>query len=138
MGRFEGEITLTIRNLLDAPLEKLKYHWTFQTHIQKLPNSFLFYFPDDDIFFPPQSPYHPPSRQYSSSSEPMMSGLTFQLQSGIHKKSVAVEANEIALRDLRHEAFQFVKEIVSFLIPELFQTNENQNYYSTRKRNVDH
>ncbi|EGT43942.1 hypothetical protein CAEBREN_25230 [Caenorhabditis brenneri] len=62
---------------------------------------------DDDIW----TPYHPPSRQYSSSSEPMMSGLTFQLQSGIHKKSIAVEGNEIALRDLRNEAFSFVKEI---------------------------
>ncbi|CAI2352664.1 unnamed protein product [Caenorhabditis sp. 36 PRJEB53466] len=51
------------------------------------------------------------NRHFDSSSSSIMSGLTFQLQSGIHKKAISVEANEIALRDLRNEAFQFIKEI---------------------------
>ncbi|CAB04830.2 Serine/threonine-protein kinase dkf-2 [Caenorhabditis elegans] len=63
---------------------------------------------DDEVW----TPYRPPpNREYSSSSEPMMGDLTFRLQSGIHKKSIAVEGTEIALRDLRNEALQFIKEI---------------------------
>ncbi|CAI5450505.1 unnamed protein product [Caenorhabditis angaria] len=47
--------------------------------------------------------------EYSSSSN--MSGLCFQLQSGIHKKQINVDASEISLRDLRNESFDFIKEI---------------------------
>lgn len=87
----------------------VQHHFQLPTLLVTSTPSTVFDQSDDDVFGPPKSPYHPPSRQYSSSSE--MSGLSFQLQSGIHKKSIAVEGNEIALRDLRHEAFQFVKEI---------------------------
>ncbi|ULT91863.1 hypothetical protein L3Y34_009511 [Caenorhabditis briggsae] len=99
---------------VDEPSEEnQRQQQQYQQHQFQLPTllvtstpSTVFDQNDDDVF---TSPYHPPNRQYSSSSE--MSGLSFQLQSGIHKKSIAVEGNEIALRDLRNEAFQFVKEI---------------------------
>ncbi|EFO95117.1 hypothetical protein CRE_08646 [Caenorhabditis remanei] len=109
---FDGHVAFVDEPTENSPQpQQPPHHFQLPTLLVTSTPSTVFDQNDDDIFFPPQSPYHPPSRQYSSSSEPMMSGLTFQLQSGIHKKSVAVEANEIALRDLRHEAFQFVKEI---------------------------
>ncbi|VDL77649.1 unnamed protein product [Nippostrongylus brasiliensis] len=39
-----------------------------------------------------------------------MSGLTFQLQSGIHKRALAIESPEISLRDLRAEAYKFIQD----------------------------
>uniref|UniRef100_A0A1I7U9Z6 NR LBD domain-containing protein n=1 Tax=Caenorhabditis tropicalis TaxID=1561998 RepID=A0A1I7U9Z6_9PELO len=95
------------QNHLQSPPPATTHQFQLPTLLVTSTPSTVFDQNEDDIW----TPYHPPSRQYSSSSEPMMSGLTFQLQSGIHKKSIAVEANEIALRDLRNEAFSFVKEI---------------------------
>uniref|UniRef100_A0A8R1DHB3 Serine/threonine-protein kinase D1-3-like ubiquitin-like domain-containing protein n=1 Tax=Caenorhabditis japonica TaxID=281687 RepID=A0A8R1DHB3_CAEJA len=69
-------------------------------------------FDSDDSFNPHL--YYTSSEQFDyvfNNSPSIMSGLTFQLQSGIHKKSISVEGLEIALRDLRNEAFQFIKEI---------------------------
>ncbi|KAJ1371226.1 hypothetical protein KIN20_033137 [Parelaphostrongylus tenuis] len=43
-----------------------------------------------------------------------MSGLTFQLQSGIHKRAVKIDSLKISLRDLRAEAFKFIQEACSF------------------------
>ncbi|KAH7730275.1 serine/threonine-protein kinase D1 [Aphelenchoides avenae] len=39
-----------------------------------------------------------------------MSGLSFQLQSGVAKENVTVESMEISLRDLREEAVKFIKK----------------------------
>ncbi|CAB3398740.1 unnamed protein product [Caenorhabditis bovis] len=50
-------------------------------------------------------------KQNCETSLSTMSGLTFQLQSGIHKKTITADSIEISLRDLRNEAFEFLKEI---------------------------
>lgn len=42
----------------------------------------------------------------------IMSGLSFQLQSGVAKETVTVESQEISLRDLREEAVRFIKKHV--------------------------
>ncbi|TKR87917.1 hypothetical protein L596_012243 [Steinernema carpocapsae] len=39
-----------------------------------------------------------------------MNGLTFFLQSGVIKEQVAVETQEIAIRDLREEAVKFIRK----------------------------
>ncbi|KAK5986632.1 hypothetical protein GCK32_019020 [Trichostrongylus colubriformis] len=41
-----------------------------------------------------------------------MNGLTFQLQSGIHKRALTIDSPEISLRDLRAEAYKFIKDTV--------------------------
>ncbi|CAJ0592017.1 unnamed protein product [Cylicocyclus nassatus] len=40
----------------------------------------------------------------------VMNGLTFQLQSGIHKRTLTIDSPEISLRDLRSEAFKFIQD----------------------------
>ncbi|PAV60497.1 hypothetical protein WR25_25511 [Diploscapter pachys] len=47
----------------------------------------------------------------SDTSTATMSGLSFQLQSGIHKRSITVDASEISPRDLRNEAYQFIQKL---------------------------
>ncbi|PIO63551.1 hypothetical protein TELCIR_14845, partial [Teladorsagia circumcincta] len=39
-----------------------------------------------------------------------MNGLTFQLQSGIHKRALTIDSPEISLRDLRAEAYKFIQD----------------------------
>ncbi|XGW03638.1 hypothetical protein V3C99_015092 [Haemonchus contortus] len=39
-----------------------------------------------------------------------MTGLTFHLQSGIHKRALTIDSPEISLRDLREEAYKFIQE----------------------------
>ncbi|KAK6754572.1 hypothetical protein RB195_013519 [Necator americanus] len=41
----------------------------------------------------------------------VMNGLTFQLQSGIHKRTLTVDSPEISLRDLRSEGYKFIQDI---------------------------
>ncbi|CAJ0582176.1 unnamed protein product, partial [Mesorhabditis spiculigera] len=50
------------------------------------------------------------SRCSTSSPNVQMSGLSFQLQSGLNRKTVTVDGQEISLRDLRNEAFRFLVE----------------------------
>ncbi|KIH53366.1 hypothetical protein ANCDUO_16509, partial [Ancylostoma duodenale] len=45
----------------------------------------------------------------------VMNGLTFQLQSGIHKRTLTIDSPEISLRDLRSEAYKFIQDIELFL-----------------------
>ncbi|CAD6199328.1 unnamed protein product [Caenorhabditis auriculariae] len=68
-------------------------------------------FPDerenDSLFDDHYEQQHPLRHRLSST----MSGLTFQLQSGIHKKTLNWDTLEISLRDLRSEAWKFIQDI---------------------------
>lgn len=49
-----------------------------------------------------------------------MSGLSFQLQTGVRRRPVNVDSQEISLRDLREEALKFIRETASSLPSFLF------------------
>lgn len=50
-----------------------------------------------------------------------MSGLTFQMQSGVVKETINVEGQEISVRDLREQAVNFIKKAVRHFLPYLYK-----------------
>jgi hypothetical protein len=98
-SEFFDDDHLTVNNSLPAATKPSSHSSSTKSGAsESIKSSSSFWSSITDVFRP------------NSSSVSIMSGLTFQLQSGIFKETITIETQEIALKDLRELAAKFVKK----------------------------